>query len=334
MNDLDAATAVGTEAAVTSRLFLFPLLPSDRPQLRSELEQFADLVTKVESLARFAIVCLDTPVSQLGGRCHDLVDGLIPAPTNLLSVAEPAAWRIYLHHRIAWETGGRVAAAVALEEELVSGGLPVGADQGFEDRLAEAATKRFAMLDGVIRSQIDAVVRKSVAREDLVGLFPADLFWSPTESAGLLPRPWVARALLAAMPDHQHSELLRNCLVCVPLGHALLAACAVFETQVRSRVKLPSSPEPDAPCIGPWQLFLTGGGLERELFPPSGPGLPTSPWEFASLGECLAKEVVKDRSGSWRHDIRVIRNHLAHGHHVGWSAVKTLRRLSERVALG
>jgi hypothetical protein len=334
MGDLEAATAVGTEAAVASRLFLFPPLPSDRPQLRSELEQFADLVTKVESLARFAVVCLDTPACPLGGRCHDLIDGLIPAPTDLLSATEAAAWRIYLHHRIAWETGGRLADAVALEGQLTSGGLPVGADQALEDRLVKAATKRFALLDAAIRSSIETGVRKSSAREDLTGSFSTDHFWSPTETAGLLPRPWVARALLAAEPDRQHAELLRNCLVCVPLGQALLAACCVFETQVRGRIRLPSAPDSSAPCVGQWQTFTSAGSLERSLFPAAGPAVPTSPWEFASFGEYLTNEIVRDRSSNWRHDMRVVRNHLAHGHHVGWSVVRTLRTLSERVALG
>lgn len=334
MGDLEAAAAVGTEAAVTSRLFLVPPLPCDRPQLRSELEQFADLVTNVESLARFAVVCLDTPGCQLGGRCHDLVDGLIPAPTDLLSVTESTAWKIYLHHRIAWETGGRIGDAAFLERELTSAGLPIGADQALEDQLVKAATKRFAMLDSTIRPRVELGVRKAIAREELAGSFPQDLFWSPTETAGLLPRPWVARAVLAAEPGHQHAELLRNCLVCVPLGQALMAACAVFETQVRGRIRLPVAPDPQAPCLGQWQTFTSGGSLERRLFPATGPAVPTSPWEFASFGEYLSNEVVRDRSHNWRHDMRVVRNHLAHGHHVGWPIVRTLRLLSERVALG
>lgn len=332
--DLEAAKSVGTEAAVAARVFVVPPLPSDRPQLRSELEQFADLVTKIEPLARFTVVCLDTPSSPLGGRFHDIVDGLVPAPTDLLSATESGAWKTYLHHRIAWETGGRLSDALNLEQELIIGGVTTATDETIEARLTKAATRRFAMLEKEVRDNVDTGVLKSVLREDAKGTVSQELFWSPTETAGLLPRPWVARALLAATPQHRHAELLRNCLVCVPLGHALLAACAVFETQLRSRIRLPAAPDPSAPCMTPWQTFTTGGTLERSLFPAEGPAVPTSPWEFASFGECIKQEVVKEPSGNWRHDIRLVRNHLAHGHHVGWAAVKTLRRLSSRVALG
>jgi hypothetical protein len=62
--------------------------------------------------------------------------------------------------------------------------------------------------------------------------------------------------------------------------------------------------------------------------------VPTSPWEFASFGEYLMNEIVKDRSDKWRDDMRVVRNHLAHGHHVGWTVVKELRKLAERVEHG
>ena len=334
MSPLEAANAVGREAAVVPRIFLFPPLPAARPQLRSELEQFADMVSKLESLARFTVLCLDTPAAPLGGRCHDLVDGLIPAPTDLLSATEHGAWKVYLHHRIAWETGGRLSDAARLAEEFKADGLAVGDDDLTETRLLKAATKRFVLLDGAIRNTIETGVSKAVNREEVAGSFPRELFWSPTETAGLLPRPWVARALLAASPAHPRAELLRNCLVCVPLGHALLAACAVFETQLRGRIRLPEIPTPSDPCMKSWSTFTAGGSLERALFPSTGPAVPTSPWEFASFGECLANEVVRDRSSSWRHDMRILRNHLAHGHHVGWAAVKKLKSLAERVAVG
>ncbi len=331
---LEVANTVGNEAAVAPRLFLIPPLPTSRPQVRSELERFIDLVTKVEPLARCIAIILDTPRMPLGGRYHDLVDGLVPPPTDLLSASDTRAWTIYRHHRLAWETGGRIADSHRLEKEMMSGEMRIGSDDLLDSGLEKAATKLFAMLGPEARTHAAVGIEACVDRNDSSPTLDPRLFWSPTETPGKLPRPWVARAVLLSDPGHSHAAFLRNCLACVPIGHALLAACSVFETQIRGRIRLPSTRPPIVERVDPWNGFQTPGSLSRALFPASGPGLPTSPWEFASLGECLTHEVIKDREGSWRHEIRIVRNHLAHGHHVGWAAIHLMRKWASRVACG
>ena len=331
---LEIANTVGNEAAVTPRLFIIPPLPTNRPQVRSELERFIDLVTKVEPLAHCIAVILETPQLPLGGRYHDLVDGLVLPPTDLLSATDMRAWTVYRHHRLAWETGGRIAASRRLEIEMSSGDMRIGSDDVLEAGLEKMAAKRFAILGPEARRHAAAGIEACVDRSDSIATLDPDLFWSPTETPGRLPRPWVARALLLADPMHSHAAFLRNCLACIPIGHALLAACSVFETQIRGRIRLPSTRPSFADRADPWIGFQTAGSLSRALFPLSGPGLPTSPWELASLGECLTHEVIKDRGGSWRHEIRILRNHLAHGHHVGWAAIHLMRKFASRAASG
>jgi hypothetical protein len=330
----EIGATVGNEAAVTPRVFIVPPLPTSRPQVRSELERFLDLVTKVEPLARCVAIILDTPGNALGGRCHDFIDGLVPSPTDLLSSTEPRAWMVYRHHRIAWETGGRITESRRLEAELTANDVRVGSEDVLESALDRVATVRFEKLSSEKREFAAAGVAACVERSDSITSLDPDLFWSPTETPGKLPRPWVARALLHADPGQSHASFLRNCLVCVPIGHALLAACSVFETQIRGRIRLPPIRPPFADRVDPWNGFQTPGSLSRALFPHSGPSVPTNPWEFASLGECLSHEVTKDRDGGWRHEIRILRNHLAHGHHVGWSAIQLMRRWAARVATG
>lgn len=331
---IELATAVGTEAAAKPTVFVFPPIPGARPGFRAELERFIELVTKAEPLARCVVVCLDTPRAPMGGRCHDLVDGLVPPPTDVLSATEPRAWSVYRHHRMAWETGGRIAESLRLESELAAHDVPVGADDLLETLLTASAQRRLAILSPESRSAAEAGVAACVDRSEAVGKLDSDHFWSPTETQGRLPRPWVARAMLAGDPTHAHAPFLRNCLVCLPISHALLGACSVFETQIRGRIRLPSARSVPSDRSDPWTEFQTAGSLFRTLFPSSGPSVPTSPWEFATLGECLSHEVIKDRHGAWRHDVRIVRNHLAHGQYAGWFAIQLVRRLANRVATG
>lgn len=146
------------------------------------------------------------------------------------------------------------------------------------------------------------------------------------------PVPWFARALLGEDPVRPFSEFLRGSLLCLPISQELLTDCFLIETHIRGRVRLPPTPPDEAKCHEPWRRFTAGDSLASILFPPGTPAVPTSAWAFASLGEILVHETDRVPGPDWRHQVRELRNHLAHGHYAGWEAVRLARRLASRLA--
>ena len=134
----------------------------------------------------------------------------------------------------------------------------------------------------------------------------------------------------SAAPVGPFEQFLRGALLCLPVAQELLTACLLLETQVRGRAALTEPPPADAECQKPRGKFRAGWGLTAGLYPAHCPATPAGPWAFASLGEVIARHDPRAPAGDWRHEVRQLRNHLAHGHNAGWDAVRLARRLATR----
>lgn len=313
-------------------MWLVPLLTSERPQVVHETESFLDLLTKTAPGARLGVVFTDTPKAPLTGRCHDLTTGGPAAGTDLLTTPDARLWPLYLHRRLAWEAGGRQSRAERLDAAVDAAGLRVGDDAGFEAVLTRESVETYDCLDPAVRARTLSSLETCVSRTSPIDSTVAEHFWNPGHLAGTAPVPWVARALLGQEPTRPFAEFLRGSLLCLPISQELLTACFLMETHIRGRVRLPPNPPADAACHEPWRRFTTKGSLAADLYPQGSPTTPTGPWAFASLGEILIHELAQPAGNDWRHQVRELRNHLAHGHHAGWEAVRLTRRLASRLA--
>lgn len=325
---LERATAVAFEAAVRPHLCFVPPLSEAGPTLRGDVEAFVELVRKLDPLAKLTVMLFDTPTRPLGGRCLDFVDGWPSVNSDLITAPEMRLWPVYLHQRIAWEAGGSIFRSKVIEQAVAAAGVSTGDDTGFEAVLDAQAGR---LVEDTQAAEFDTTVTRLMAGEQCDEAVRS-AFWQPSHGTGLLPRPWFARAMLQKNLNHPYAEFLRNAIVCLPMAQELLAACSLMETKVRARIRLPPQPDPESPCVDAWQRSLKPGSVERSLFPAAGPSVPTSAWEFASFGEYLTNQVVKSATTRWYHELRILRNHLAHGHHVGWNAVKMTKSLVSRVA--
>ena len=303
-----------------------PPLPADRPQAVGEATQFADLLAKAHPSARLVVLFADTPSAPLGGVCYDLSEGTPAAGSDLLTVPADRLWPHYLHRRLAWEAGGHLPRAERLA--AVATRVRPGDDAGLEAALNAQALAGYEALSPAGQVAIAAGVAACVGRAAAGAALPAGAFWSPAYLAGILPVPWVSRALLLRRPAAPFEQFLRGALLCLPLAQELLTACFLLETQVRGRADLAEPPPDDSASHGHWGRFRASRGRTAALYPDHCPTAPTGPWAFASLGEIIARGDPAAPSGDWRHEVRELRNHLAHGHYVGWEAVRLARRLA------
>ncbi len=326
---LEYAAAAGRACAARPAVWLVPPLPADRPQAVGEATQFADLLAKAYPSARLVVLFADTPAVKLGGFCFDLSEGTPAAGSDLLCVAPDRLWPHYLHRRLAWEAGGHLPRAERLA--AVATRVRPGDDGGLEAALNASAVAAHEALGPAGQAATAAGVAACVGRAGVAAALPAGAFWSPTHLAGTLPVPWVARALLLRQPVGPFEQFLRGALLCLPIVQELLTTCFLLETQVRGRADLAQPPPDDSPSHGHWGRFRAGRGMTATLTPPGCPAAPSGPWAFASLGEIIARDDPAARQGDWRHEVRDLRNHLAHGHHVGWDAIRLARRLATRL---
>ncbi|TVQ00250.1 MAG: hypothetical protein EA381_07780 [Planctomycetaceae bacterium] len=329
---LDLATLIGRETAARPIIWLIPPLPTDRPALIDETERFVDLVTKVVPTARLCVLFVDTPQSPLSGRCYDLTSGGPKSDTDLLGIPNNQLWQHYLHRRIAWESGGRLSRADSLARQVEFARLQPGNDAALEKEFTQEAISTFSELPREKRDPLLKTVEEFVDGKPLSDRVRPDLFWDPAHLRVTTPVPWVARAMLQLNPRRPFSEFLRGCLLCIPLAQSLLTACFLIENQVRGRIRLPNDAPPGAPFEEAWQQFVGGASFTSSLYPASGPSVPASPWAFASLGEILCQDEGSLTGNDWRQEVRLLRNHLAHGHYAGWETLQLTRQLISRLA--
>jgi hypothetical protein len=328
-----------TARALSGRPGVILVPPAREPRLRllEEATDWLDRLRRANPAVQVAMLLLDTPRQRLAGRVFDLsvglpVDRLLGGATNAGGL-----WRGYLHYRLAWESAGDLERAQAAEGAR---SLPAGADGEFEKVLNESARSAYEAVHGArrqaVRQYLEERVRGTRPRGWLAGraadLEQDRLLWRPSGAGQPTAAPWLARALLLAQAVPVCDFLLRDGLVCAPLAHELLGRCFDLEGQERAVLwaRRASQAPPDR-AVERWRSFGEPGAMQARLYPPGCPARPEDPWPFATFGEFLSVMAPDDpRRDAW-YDLLNLRNHVAHGHYVGWAAVEKLREVEERL---
>ena len=218
--------------------------------------------------------------------------GLYPTPDPVLldaRAARPHRWRVYLHHRLAWEGGGGDPAAGGPgEEELLS--LGVGDDAGLETLLNRAAA--------------DA---------------PADTACCRATRA----------ALRGGTLGTREADAAAAYLVCQPLHRLLLGEAMRLEVRALSRYGPLASGRFDDRSRADCTDFLAGRHRLCDSYPEGHPHPPASPAAFGSLGSLARRygRSHQDAATARLEDLRDFRNALAHQHYVTWRDVEMGARL-------
>lgn len=252
------------------------------------------------------------------GESDDFVHGAPWAPMPSGRVDHDWTW--YLRCRIAWESAGRIDLAAAWWPEAIG----AEDDRGVEATLDARATTHWQSVPERLRDDFSRwAVAGRLTPDGLPRFRESGLVWQPAGLSSARISPWAARALLLA-GDTAAGDTLRLMLSCVPLTRELLARCVDLERRQRERYSACGVVRPETDAIA--RRYALPGSRERSHY--STPlALPRDPWSFAPFGEYLAAAPIGGHPRELLDDLRALRNHLAHGHFVGWRAVRELRRL-------
>jgi len=291
---------------------------------------FTALVNDLQRLTppvALTVVGLTTAASR---EADDFVHGTPWAPMPTTQGAED--WRWYLRLRAAWEAAGRLDLATAWWPAL--SGLVPGDDAALERALNAGATERWRALTPSVRAAFVRWCGRVEAAQPRGGeaLEPDldTLFWPPEGQPLRRPTSWAARALLVEGHASAGHEALHRALVCAPLTREILGRCIDLEAAVRARLPVAGAVRADTEQSA--ARYLAPGTAEQAHYPDGCPGMPRSVWSFASLGEFIAAAPLDATRRGVLHDLRGLRNHLAHGHYASWQAVRSFRRLEATLA--
>ncbi len=305
---------------VTLRPVVFVLSLAGAPGAEELLASLASDLLRSPARANLTAVLL--------GRDWPLVadDFLYGEPAVASWRVDPDDWGAYVRARFAWESGGHLD-AVKRGWAQVEQGLLRGDDNGLERRLNEHARERWTTLSPTVRPEL---VRCLVSARAL----PTNTSMTLRRDGALVPwalkdswraAPWAARAALLEDEAHANDDRLRRLLVCVPLAQALLGRCIELEHEVRSLGVPLGVPRAETATV--FERYQRPSTSDGRRYPSDTPALPRSAWSFATLGELLEAQAPSSRAASVFHDLRGLRNHLAHGHYVSWHTLQDLRRI-------
>jgi hypothetical protein len=313
--------------------------PGADPRLWRDAQEIAAGVARAQPDAQATIVLLDTPAAPLADEAFDLTVGALADPV----LADPdrrdvELWRAYVHARLAWESAGDLARALAWDERGFRG-VAFAADNIVENLLNQCAEAAYRDLPAATREQALAQLRQMVARKGGPGqgaeeLVRAGAFWRPVGESQPRPAPWLARAMLRSGECPEAGFYLRGCLVCAPLAREVLSHC--FDLEWRQRAigwaqRGTFRPPPEAEeRFRKFQQMQPGSGAE--FYPPDCPAAPADGWAFTVFGEFIASLPLERQQLGVHHDLRSLRNALAHGHYISWNMLMTLRRIERQLA--
>jgi hypothetical protein len=337
LNRLELLSRTAERLADRPTVFFLTPAREGRPQLGDEAAQWVDRLEKIDARVRVLLFLLDTPGQRVVGEVFDLSLGL-PAERLLTGpdVPDDEIWQGYLHRRLAWEAGGDFARAAAADVAVAD--LALGDESSFETLLNRSARQAFADLAPALATEIQEYVEHRLRQtrsalwlaQRTTTLESARLLWRPPGTDTALPVPWLARGLLLASLVPLAALHLRACLVCGPLAHELLDCCFDLEAQERaSALARKLGRQPPEAAGNRHQSFLEPGSYAAALYPTGCPALPDDPWPFATFGEFLSVMAPGDPRREVWYDLLNLRNHLAHGHYVAWSAVQKLREIED-----
>ena len=159
------------------------------------------------------------------------------------------------------------------------------------------------------------------------------LLWRPQGMHAVHVVPWAARAMLLGGLNPPVCILLRAELIPPSVTGMALAQCLALEARQRSTFRPPGDPSDE------WtqkfsDICARTQRTEGEFYPHGFPGLPPDAWSIASLGDVVqacSASLPKDRKDRL-HQLRRLRNALAHGHPCSWKAIEQLRTLGWQLA--
>lgn len=302
-------------------------------RLRSGIEEVGSSLRKSRSdVALTVLVGHNTPTPQSWP-----LDVALPEHADLDARTEAAKWwSHYLHQRLAWESGGHLDRAVRWETTLAESRLGLGDDDALERLLNEWAADEWKHTDEVDRTALSTfahALNRDAGTGARASLQSKRLVWDPSGVPQLVP--WVARATLreGSIPLRRWA---RSSLVCGLLRKELLQHCLELEGLARGLLlrALPQTP-PDE-TRDALRAFTEGRARSnREWYPAMCPAVPGDEWDVADFGTILAQVPLSVDLKNLLHDLRRVRNALAHGHYVNWAMVSALgtveRKMRERV---
>lgn len=311
------------------------------PTVLAEARDLHDWTSKKATERAVTVLILDTPNDWSGAGCIDLTVGW-PVDPTLPTYAEGMGrlWRSYLHARITWETAGDLSRASRWSEAGFSC-LADEDDNGCERLLNQLSAEDYRKAGSSIRktliNYITAFLQATRSRKDLLqradDLLRDGLLWRPDGSGWLQPVPWAARAALSANAIPEAKSLLCGCLICRPLALELQGRCLDLESRERavcwtSRTRNAFHVEADRR----WQNYSVDPTDYARVFYPVGcPAEPTDSWPFTTFGEFL--HATSPNSPQWTvwHDLRELRNGLAHNHYLCWRVLVRLLDIEARL---
>jgi hypothetical protein len=305
------------------------------PHLFGEAVEWADQMNKLA--ARVTVILLDTPRSRLTAKAFDLSVGL-PADCLLADPGESIErlWRAYVHMRLAWEAAGDPGRAADWDRQRPEG--EPEDDDALEESLnalaREAVNRQHARLRTDLVSYLGHLLRRTRTgpwlEEQGVTLEREGLLWRPPGETTARPSPWLARGLLLQNRVPEATFLLRGCLVCAPVAYEILNRCFDLESQQRAICWAArggrSAPES---AQRRFHEFEAGIGYESPFYPRECPARPDDAWPMTTFGEFLKVLGGSDAHRQVWYDLLNLRNFVAHGHYVGWAALRKLREIEQ-----
>jgi hypothetical protein len=298
----------------------------ETPSTLDELDGLLDDLAKLPDPAALTVVALARSGGARGA--FDFARGVpVDRPLELLDTTR--AWRCYVHVRLAWECAGEPSRARRWGD-AVSERVAQEDDGAFEGLLNELAAGDWVSSSEGVRVRLVAWLEnpRATSIERLVG---EGMLWRPGPTGPLRPPPWIARALLPDAAARIRARL-RGAVICAPLAEALIGACLDLEAQHRATCR--PTGEPRAETCDAWVRFgNTGARGERMHYPNGCPATPIDAWDMASFGEHLAASVLPRALTNTLHDLRTLRNAMAHGHYACWRGVTELRAIARSLSL-
>lgn len=294
--------------------------------IANETEELKALLAKRRAGSRLVVLILGH--HGIGDETFELdVAGPALAPLETRAGRFLLSWNTYLHIRIAWETAGDVDRAIEWEPGIAR--ISTGRDDLLEAELNSRAVKTWEQTEEPARMMIVEALRSANGGGDPVSaLLDNRLYWRPHGTSIPHPVPWIARALLVkGFP--RAFDLLRAAVVCGSLLRNAIGLCLLLEGSARTRFGPPAAGiEPDPEAMQRFAQFRSGYGSDVMLYPKGCPASPLDAWAFSDFGKFLSSlEHLSERSQAVLHELRLLRNALAHGHYVSWSAFERLKQI-------
>ncbi len=258
-----------------------------------------------------------------------------------LEIDDQQLWRLYLHIRVAWETGGELERCERWERSYSFSQIPYNQDAMLEHQLNRASMSDFQALPTEIQQELnkycDSLVQEvKIDRRHIALLQRNGLLLDQRGTHSSMVNPWAARALIQSRSDTRAKSFLGRSLVCTPIANELLSYCFSIEAQERavcSKCNLDSGLASEVAQIAFTKYINKDAFSEAAFYPSECPIAPDSVWQFASFGELIhqtAHAFGRQRNDD-RHTLRRLRNAIAHGHYVSWAMVTCLRNLLSKL---